>query len=304
MYISVIEHDVIMSEGQYFYGDYGDQSSMEGYADPSTPHWTDYNTFLDDNSPIGAVAFDDQHELLWTGSQNGRLTSFLHNGGADFQKYCSVLAHTSSIVQILNLPRHILSVSENTVRFHSRGGLLNYSFQPSMADYQTGNSLNLTCGAIFEPSGGLMRGASENYLFLGSSGRVAQAYDLNVPDMPVVSYDVVSPTLRAQSSITFLTVGCSDGKVRLLDPSLRSNTVQHTLDAHSGGITSVSVTWDGMTMISSGYVGRAINPFDPNSPRTVRGLFPRFVLSCQNNALCITIATPRSLGQSVRYAHA
>lgn len=258
-----------MSADQYYYDEYN-QHEMQDYGDQSTGHWADYCAFFGDESALTAMEFDEHYELLWSGSQQGRLTSYLHNGPSEFQKYSSFMAHSSPIVQILNLPKHILSVSESTVRLHTRGGLSMYSFDPILADYHTDNTLSATCGTLFVPSGGLMTSEVQKYLFLGTSGSPAHVHDLNAPEMPVVSYDVLAPTSCVQSSITFLTVGGGDGKIRLLDPSLRSNAVLHTLEAHTGGVSSVSAQWDGMTMVTTGCVGTPINPFDPNSPRTVR----------------------------------
>lgn len=256
-----------MSDGQYYYDEY----SAEGLIESRPDYWADYGSFLDNNSPLTSIEFDSRYELLWCGSNDGRLTSFLYNEDTGFQKFSSFVGHTAPILQILDLPKHIVSISESCIRLHTRGGLVVHSFEPNLYDFETEDPLTITCGAVFEPSGGLMRGLEDNYVFIGSSGSPSHAFDLNAYDMPVVSFDVISPTVCVQSSITFLTLGGNDGKVRLLDPSLRSNSVQHTLEAHSGGISSISVQSDGMTMITSGYVGRAINPFDPKSPKTVSG---------------------------------
>ena len=42
--------------------------------------------------------------------------------------------------------------------------------------------------------------------------------------------------------------------------------VQHSLDAHTGTVLDLSISVNGMSAVSCGYMGKAVNPFDPNSP--------------------------------------
>ncbi|KAJ5105410.1 hypothetical protein NUU61_002757 [Penicillium alfredii] len=70
-----------------------------------------------------AVAFDDVMELLWTGNEYGRLTSFY---GPELQRYTSVRAHPVSegpIRQILFHERGVISLSGNSVHMITRRGL-------------------------------------------------------------------------------------------------------------------------------------------------------------------------------------
>jgi WD40 repeat protein len=252
--------------------DYHDNSGFNVNLPNDNPtRWIDYNSFLDDTGPISALTFHDSSELLWIGNQTGRLTSYLHSSSyedSNFLKFSSFSAHTHSILQLLPISKHIISISSDAARMHSLGGLPVTQFKPDLTDYN-GEIGELSCGTLFEPSGGLFRAESQRYLFLGSSHSFGYAYDLNVQETPLAIFDLEAPSLCVQSSVTFLTVGGLDGKIRFLDPSLRSSAVQHVIDAHSGGLSSFSVQSDGMSLISCGYQSRSINPYDVHSPIVV-----------------------------------
>ncbi|KAJ5899587.1 hypothetical protein N7495_004331 [Penicillium taxi] len=82
---------------------------------PSSPHSMP--------SVATAVAFDDMQELLWTGNEYGRISSF---HGPDLQRYTSVRAHPVSegaVRQILFHPRGVISISSKSVHMITRRGL-------------------------------------------------------------------------------------------------------------------------------------------------------------------------------------
>ncbi|EQL29647.1 poly(A)-specific ribonuclease [Blastomyces gilchristii] len=69
------------------------------------------------------IAFDDTQELLWTGNEFGRVTSFY---GPELQRYTSVKAHPASegpVRQLLFHEKGVLSVSSKSVHLTSRRGL-------------------------------------------------------------------------------------------------------------------------------------------------------------------------------------
>lgn len=254
-------HEYSHNPSEYYYQE---NYPPESYVNEQGSSWIDYQSFLDDTGPISSLSFHDSSELLWIGSQTGRLTSYLHYPAeSNFTKYSSFLAHSSPVLQILALPKHILSLSSDAVRMHTLGGYPTSQFKPNANS--DGEIQELTCGTLFEPFGGLFRAETQKYLFLGSSSRVSYAYDLNFHDAPLSAFDLEVSSVCVQSSVTFLSVGGLDGKIRLLDPSLRSNTVQHVIDAHQGGISSFGLQSDGMALISCGFQSRSLNPYDPNS---------------------------------------
>jgi len=249
-------------------------------------------------SGVTSLAFDPSCELLWSGYDSGRVTATFFPGSSvdstpeqernmlAYQrrdgwasKYCSFRAFDSAVLEVLPLSSRVLALSRDSARIHSRGGLPYCSFKPLSLAGGAGNSA-ISCGATFQPSGGLMRGVDENYLFLGTSSPTSDGalpcpvFDLQNPGVgPLVSIDTGGISTRCveacPAAASFLYLGGADGKIRLVDPSLRSTTVQHTLDAHSGGVRSLSVTADGTALLSSGYTARPVNPYDPQSPVTV-----------------------------------
>ncbi|EER41383.1 PAB-dependent poly(A)-specific ribonuclease subunit PAN2 [Histoplasma capsulatum H143] len=69
------------------------------------------------------MAFDDTQELLWTGNEFGRVTSFY---GPELQRYTSVKAHPASegpVRQLLFHEKGVLSVTSKSVHLISRRGL-------------------------------------------------------------------------------------------------------------------------------------------------------------------------------------
>ncbi|KAJ5399712.1 hypothetical protein N7465_010201 [Penicillium sp. CMV-2018d] len=70
-----------------------------------------------------ATAFDDMMELLWTGNEYGRISSFY---GPELQRYTSVRAHPvseGSVQQIIFHERGVISLSSKSVHMITRRGL-------------------------------------------------------------------------------------------------------------------------------------------------------------------------------------
>lgn len=310
-----------MQELQYTQ-QYGAQLEDEGddgiapESDTGAEQWVEFSSTLEppiagSSSGITALTFDPTYELLWSGYDSGRVTATFFPGSAAStpqqelvqqayqqrdgwaSKYCSFQSfHDTAVLEVLPLPSRVLSLSHDTVRLHSRGGLPLCSFKP-LAMCQAGGAVKgaISCGASFQPSGGLMRAASEVYLLVGTSAPSPTAappcpvFDLQRPGVgALLSFDTggVSTTcVQACSAATaFLSLGGQDGKIRLLDPSLRSAAVHHTLEAHSGPVRCLSVLEDGSALLSCGFTARALNPYDPRSPVTVHHFSPLLLLSC------------------------
>ncbi|KAK4549503.1 hypothetical protein LTR36_006500 [Oleoguttula mirabilis] len=94
------------------------------------------------SSPVTAFAFDTSQELLWTGNEYGRVTSFY---GAELQKYTSYRGHVSSaprgapgnapVKQFLFSDKGVISVSSRSVHCASRRGLAQWHLgQNEMVD--------------------------------------------------------------------------------------------------------------------------------------------------------------------------
>ncbi|KAK2761711.1 poly(A)-specific ribonuclease [Arachnomyces sp. PD_36] len=81
------------------------------------------------------IAFDDEQELLWTGNEYGRVTSFY---GPELQRYTSVRAHPvaeGAVRQLLFHERGVISISSKSIHLTSRRGLTQWHLShPEMVD--------------------------------------------------------------------------------------------------------------------------------------------------------------------------
>ncbi|KAF2091807.1 hypothetical protein K490DRAFT_70560 [Saccharata proteae CBS 121410] len=72
-------------------------------------------------TPASAIAFDTHQDLLWTGNDFGRVTSFF---GPELQRYTSFKAHTDGAVkQLLFCDKGVISISVRSVHLSSRRGI-------------------------------------------------------------------------------------------------------------------------------------------------------------------------------------
>ncbi|KAI9826617.1 MAG: poly(A)-specific ribonuclease [Thelocarpon impressellum] len=78
-------------------------------------------------TPVSVLAFDTNQELLWTGNEYGRVTSFY---GAELQKYSSFRAHVSSegpVRHLLFNDKGVISVASKSVHLSLRRGLAQWN---------------------------------------------------------------------------------------------------------------------------------------------------------------------------------
>ncbi|KAI1364122.1 PAB-dependent poly(A)-specific ribonuclease subunit PAN2 [Xylaria arbuscula] len=73
-------------------------------------------------TPVTCLAFDVTQELLWTGNEYGRVTSFY---GAKLQQYTSFKSHTQdgSVLQILFNDKGVIALGARSVHMRNRRGL-------------------------------------------------------------------------------------------------------------------------------------------------------------------------------------
>ncbi|KAI1813850.1 PAB-dependent poly(A)-specific ribonuclease subunit PAN2 [Poronia punctata] len=75
------------------------------------------------STPVTCLAFDNAYELLWTGNEYGRVTSFY---GAELQRYTSFKAHPSQngrVYQILFNNKGVIALGARSVHMRDRCGL-------------------------------------------------------------------------------------------------------------------------------------------------------------------------------------
>jgi PAB-dependent poly(A)-specific ribonuclease subunit 2 len=102
-----------MTTGQWYQcPSVAERASAEGYA-------------------TSCVAFDPYYELLWTGGQNGSLTSYVVDvyDEAVLQRYTTAWAHQADIRQLLPIENGIVSLAADELRYTKRGGVRISSFR-------------------------------------------------------------------------------------------------------------------------------------------------------------------------------
>ena len=275
-----------------------DESAFESEATDGM--WIEHCALNYSNSPVTALEYDCNLELLWAAYSDGRVSSFAMKFDSTSEEYeqpqrfSSFLASDEPVFQLITLPSCILSVSMTAIHMHSVGGLSLGKFctAPAGVDEEGNESLfSFTCAAAMRPPGALVTADSvgPTHVVAGTSSNFVYIYDINVQNGdPLFIYDVCSPTVCVRASDLFLAIAGADGKVRLLDSRLRNMQVTHTFDAHTGPLRDLCVQPNGLTMLSCGVSSRPVNPFDPKSPVNVRNdIRSPVLLTCPTNVIII-----------------
>ena len=229
---------------------------------------------------VTSVEYDNSHELLWAGYDDGRVSSYLmqeaiqdewtdplHAAGRRFSSFMSFAE--SPVVQVLPYNnQYVMSVGTKELRIHTIGGMPYGAFGYPIkndTDQQT-----FSCASFLRPQNTLVTSEDlgPTHLVVGSTCANTFAYDLRRLDKPCSTYNTSCSTTKIATSSggNQIICGGSDGKLRIIDGRLRSPSVKHTLDAHSGPVSDVSVQPDGFLVLSCGVISRPINQFDPKSP--------------------------------------
>jgi len=97
----------------------------------NTQKWNERQKFFTSNSfvPVSTLSFDSYEELLWSGSELGRLSSYFYNE-SQFMSYTSFKSHTSQVRQILSTDAGIFSLSSGNIRLTCRRGLQKWDYTP------------------------------------------------------------------------------------------------------------------------------------------------------------------------------
>eukprot|EP00752_Nemacystus_decipiens_P004347 g3971.t1 len=265
--------------------------------------WGEHRRVYEERASVTAVEFDPLEELLWAGHSDGRLTSYSQ---PDMAKHSSVAAHRhgnlrgqpagpdGSILALAAFQQGVLSLSSSAVRLHSRGCLLRATFS-GVAEIPGVRGIpptqhhaeNMTCCALNSPSTLMGMGTdSSSRVTVGTSGGgsvVGGTEGGSPPSLlqldPVSGLRLVKAVgLPREAGVTsmargaMLAVGCDDGRIRLLDPRLRSGSVEHVLKAHTGPVQAVAVTpTDGVKIVSVGMTSKSLNPYDTSAPTELFG---------------------------------
>ncbi|USW48021.1 Putative ribonuclease H-like superfamily, exonuclease, RNase T/DNA polymerase III [Septoria linicola] len=184
---------------------------------------------------VSTFSFDTSEELLWVGSDSGKITSFF---GPDLQKYTSYRAHASStsrgasgnapVRQILFCPKGVVSVSSRSVHFSSRRGLTQWHISlPDMVDL---------CCMTFTS-----RAATEVIV----AGRQTQLYRIDV-ERGVVT-ETIAPSVSVPYTLMRLAgqhicAAAHDGSVHMLD--LKTFAIVHSWKAYAGTVNDMDASGD------------------------------------------------------------
>jgi hypothetical protein len=207
-----------------------------------------------------ALQFDDAVEMLWCGDSSGRITAHqLLSGGYEMDRYASFKVAECPVLELLPMYESIASVTERSVRVHSRGGVPLATFDLLGDD----SDFTFTCGNVVKYAA--ESGHIPISILAGTSTQYVNIYDAATASA-LGSFDAEYPTVRISSNAYYVAVAGSDGKVRLMDPRLRSPHVIHTIVAHTGSITDMVLDTEGYSLATCGMNGRALNPYDPKSP--------------------------------------
>ncbi|WPG98468.1 pab-dependent poly(a)-specific ribonuclease subunit pan2 [Acrodontium crateriforme] len=187
------------------------------------------------SSPVTAFAFDTTQELLWTGNEHGRVTSFY---GPELQKYTSYRGHVSTapkgapanapVKQLLLCDSGVLSVSSRSVHLASRKGLTQWHItQPDMVD--------LRCMSF------MGRGTDEVVV----AGCQRQMYRIDVEKGTVIETltpPVPVPYTMMRRTSQIICAAAHDGSIYLLDP--KTLAVVHSWKAYAGTVNDMDARGD------------------------------------------------------------
>lgn len=174
-------------------------------------------------SPATAVTFDDSQELLWIGTDHGRIVSY---HGSDLQKYTSINAHLQEgpVRQLLVCERGILSISSRSVHLINRRGLTQWHIShPSMTD--------LRCMAFTATSNFLMVAGCQNTFYI-----------VDVERGTVVSTHPAKAKYTLMRKCRYICAATDDGMVHVLTAT--DYSLLQIWKAHSGGINDMDARHD------------------------------------------------------------
>ncbi|KAL9037628.1 MAG: hypothetical protein Q9180_003610 [Flavoplaca navasiana] len=165
---------------------------------------------------IGTLSFDTQQELLWIGTDSGRITSYY---GSDLQKYTSVQAHPvqeGRVAQLLFHERGVISLASRSIHLVSRRGLTQWHIsEPSMTD--------LKCMSFFGKNSSeiLVAGCqSVMYKIDVEKGVIVQQYEWYM-----------------MKFCRYICAGTTSGAVHFLEPDTLSSV--KTWQAHSANLSDM-----------------------------------------------------------------
>lgn len=190
------------------------------------------------NAPPGLVttfAFDPTQDLLWTGNEYGRLTSFY---GHDLQRYTSYRGHLSTsprgapgnapVKQLLFCEKGVISVSDRSVHLSNRRGLTQWHIGEI-------DVIDLRC----------MSFTSANATELVVAGCQRQMYRIDVDKGTVtdtITNDPPTAYTIMRRANQYICAAAHDGSIHLLDSKTLS--VVNSWKAYAGSVNDMDARGD------------------------------------------------------------
>ncbi|KAK3678608.1 poly(A)-specific ribonuclease [Recurvomyces mirabilis] len=189
------------------------------------------------SSPVTTFAFDTDQELLWTGNEYGRVTSFY---GLELQRYTSWRAHISSsprgapgnapVKQFLLYDKGVISLSTRSVHCSARRGLAQWHIVlPDMVD--------LRCMSFT----GKLSSTSEIVV----AGCQQQMYRIDVEKGTVTETmkpAAMVPYTMMRRANNYICAASHDGSIHLLDPNTLA--VVQKWQAYAGTVNDMDARGD------------------------------------------------------------
>ncbi|KAI8048805.1 ubiquitin carboxyl-terminal hydrolase-domain-containing protein [Syncephalis plumigaleata] len=170
---------------------------------------------------VTAAVFDYDQELLWTGNERGRVTSYV---GTGIHKYTSFRAHVGPVRQLMSVAAGVLSVGPNSVQLTHRRGLVQWT----ISDPNLTQDLYCMTTSTLRHSDVIVAGRQRTALLVNvDRGTITRKFDCDS--------DIV--VLRRSRLVC---CGTASGEVMLRDP--RSFRVEHAVQAHTGALSDIAVT--------------------------------------------------------------
>ena len=175
--------------------------------------------------------------------------------GIEVDPSMSIMGGQIGITTILPLGGYAATISPSAVRIHAHGGL-------QLHDHDIEGML---CGTIHPHSDqGAVTHISVGGIPCGSMNREPEIHCMDLwQGLRTVSSRAFNDTYGKKIGVTTMATshdkgsivaGCSDGNLRVLDGSLRELA---TIKSHSGGVSSMAISTDGMLVATTGYSSRA-----------------------------------------------
>lgn len=160
-----------------------------------------------------------------------------------------------------NICSGVLSVASNSIRLHSRGGVVRHGFTNEI-EAEADDEFNC---AVFNDAatGSFSPHQGAGCFTVGSEANRLYHFNLGAPGRRPKKVSMPHGT-RVIGCDRFLVCGGSEGSLSFLDPTLRSTQIEHSFEAHTGSVLDLAVKGD--YLVTCGLAARSVNPYDRNAP--------------------------------------